>query len=103
MTGPRTSMLGGEKRMNIRRIGFLTLGDNRGYAMNMNQNVMRKNYYNPLPDTQVTDNGRFGSSHPAGFNIVMCDTSVKFLSYQVSLEVFARMGHRGDGVPYEWP
>lgn len=42
-------------------------------------------------------NWTFGSSHQAGFNVVNCDTSVKFLSYDINHVVFWRMGGRADG------
>jgi prepilin-type N-terminal cleavage/methylation domain-containing protein len=40
----------------------------------------------------------FGSAHPAGFHMAMCDTSVQFVSFDVDPEVHRARGHRADGV-----
>jgi prepilin-type processing-associated H-X9-DG protein len=40
---------------------------------------------------------RFGSAHPGGFHMAMCDGSVQSYSYDIDLEVHRRMGNRLDG------
>jgi prepilin-type processing-associated H-X9-DG protein len=44
----------------------------------------------------------YGSAHPAGFNIVLCDGSVRILSYNVSEQNYMRLGHRADGETIDW-
>jgi prepilin-type processing-associated H-X9-DG protein len=56
----------------------------------------------PLPDPKVDNviqwqGERFGSAHPGGFNMVLCDGAVKTISYDIDLEVFCRYAHRRDG------
>jgi prepilin-type processing-associated H-X9-DG protein len=40
----------------------------------------------------------FGSAHPGGFNMAMCDSSVRSVSFDVDKEVHRARGHRSDGV-----
>lgn len=42
---------------------------------------------------------RFGSSHPDGCNFVLCDGSVRVISYGIDGEIHRRMGNRRDGLP----
>jgi len=45
---------------------------------------------------------RFGSAHPAGFNMVFCDGSVAFVDFDVDAEIHFRSGNRQDqGSPLE--
>jgi prepilin-type processing-associated H-X9-DG protein len=41
--------------------------------------------------------GSFGSGHPGGFNVVLCDGSVRTVNYNVSLAVFINFADRDDG------
>jgi prepilin-type processing-associated H-X9-DG protein len=50
-----------------------------------------------------TDGDRFGSSHPGGMNIALCDGSVRFLSYSIPLDMFKRLGNRRDGQTVQLP
>jgi prepilin-type N-terminal cleavage/methylation domain-containing protein len=53
----------------------------------------------PRADTRTADLRCFGSAHPAGFNIVRCDGSVRVVSYTIDETTFMRLGHRADGQP----
>ena len=44
----------------------------------------------------------FGSAHPAGFNAVFCDGSVKLVAYGIDKESYRRIGNRADGQTVEW-
>lgn len=54
----------------------------------------------PLQDTSaaLASKGhlRFGSVHPAGCHLALCDGSVKLVSYEIAAEVHCRFGHRKD-------
>lgn len=51
----------------------------------------------PLRDIDgVDDSYRFGSSHPGGINMAMCDGSVTTISFDIDPEVHRRNGHRSD-------
>lgn len=41
----------------------------------------------------------FGGSHPSGFNMALCDGSVRSLSYELSDSVHRRLANREDGQP----
>lgn len=51
----------------------------------------------PKPDVDgVEDSYRFGSSHPGGVNMGMCDGSVTTISFDIDPDVHRRNGHRSD-------
>ncbi len=56
--------------------------------------------FRPLSDAFSTSREGliFGSSHAGGFHVALCDGSVRFLSYNISLETFSRYGDRADGL-----
>jgi prepilin-type N-terminal cleavage/methylation domain-containing protein len=39
----------------------------------------------------------YGSAHPAGVHIAMCDASVRSISYDIEVETHKWLGHRSDG------
>lgn len=58
----------------------------------------------PVQDTQDTKGVSndilrelFGSAHPGGCLLSMCDGSVSLLTFDVDAEAFRQMGHRNDG------
>lgn len=61
-------------------------------------NLINANERRPMQDTPTFDNCtyRFGSAHPAGFNVVMCDGSTRSLSYAIDLKIFSYLGNRRD-------
>jgi prepilin-type N-terminal cleavage/methylation domain-containing protein/prepilin-type processing-associated H-X9-DG protein len=52
----------------------------------------------PMQDTPGFEDcsNRFGSSHAVRFNVVMCDGSVRSISYQVDLQIYSWLGNRRD-------
>ena len=40
----------------------------------------------------------FGSAHPSGFSMAMCDASVRVVSFDIDKEIHRARGHRSDGV-----
>jgi hypothetical protein len=52
----------------------------------------------PRVDSRVADLRVFGSANPSGFNAVMCDGSVRIVSYNIDEQNYMRLGHRADGL-----
>ena len=44
----------------------------------------------------VSELGQMGSAHPSGFNVAVCDGSVRLMDYNTSLDVLRRMAHRSN-------
>lgn len=51
----------------------------------------------PLPDGLSEQVRRFGSAHPDGCHFVLCDGSVRQVSYVIDRELHRRLGNRHDG------
>lgn len=45
----------------------------------------------------------FGSAHSSGFQVALCDGSVRIITYGIDLDVHGRLGNRNDGLPVELP
>jgi prepilin-type N-terminal cleavage/methylation domain-containing protein/prepilin-type processing-associated H-X9-DG protein len=117
--GTSTTMLFGDKRLNVRSLGANQGDDNEGWSVGWDQDLVRNNRRKPLIDA-VTGTGdtRFGSSHNGGFNVVMCDGAVKNISYNIdsadnnndayhatapNRTVFALLGDRNDKMQVQIP
>jgi len=116
--GTSKTMLIGEKYVpNIDYTGT-TYGDNRGWARGFTWEAMRFSDLPPRSDSELPtpypvayyDNAlvcnecsAFGSAHPGGFNIVLCDGSVRILSYEVDHTTFKSLTNRADGGTFELP
>jgi prepilin-type N-terminal cleavage/methylation domain-containing protein len=58
----------------------------------------------PLRDTPgVTNRCSFGSNHPGTWQVVLCDGSVRGISFSIDKEVHRRLGNRKDGLPVSAP
>ncbi len=55
----------------------------------------------PRQDTPGVDtmSSRFGSAHPSGLHMLMCDGSVQNISYAIDPDVHRNLGNRKSGVP----
>jgi prepilin-type N-terminal cleavage/methylation domain-containing protein/prepilin-type processing-associated H-X9-DG protein len=98
--GTASTLLLGEKRMNLTRLGQLQKDDDTGYASGFDADVVRKTTSAPAPDYRAPsgDGGQlFGSSHPGRFNAAFADGSVRPISYSVTRSVFSRLGSRAGG------
>ena len=79
-------------------------GDNESMYMGDNGDIVRwaNDVYMPMRDTPgLNIYPPFGSAHPAGFNVVMCDGSVHGVSYDIDYEVHRRLHNRKDGQPVD--
>ena len=92
-------------------------GDNENMYMGDNEDILRWTWSNtnqqnaacallPLQDCpgygDSTGYGfRFGSAHPGGFNMAMCDGSVRTISYEIEATVHRDLGNRKDGTPMD--
>jgi prepilin-type N-terminal cleavage/methylation domain-containing protein len=116
--GTANVILYAEKRLNVRNLGTYQGDDNEGWMSGWDWDVIRSCTRIPQPDPIANDgNGRFGSSHPASFNVVMCDGAVKSFSFKIEASdvarrpedittplnqtLFNRLGTRNDGLPGE--
>jgi prepilin-type N-terminal cleavage/methylation domain-containing protein/prepilin-type processing-associated H-X9-DG protein len=99
--GTSTTLLLGEKRMNLAGLGQRQLDDFIGYTSGFDDEVIRKTNLAPLPDFAgslgLNGGKRFGSSHPAGVNVVFADGSVRSISYSVNPQTFSYLGSISDG------
>jgi prepilin-type N-terminal cleavage/methylation domain-containing protein/prepilin-type processing-associated H-X9-DG protein len=118
--GASNTLAVGEKNLNVAVLNDPNVNagdDNSGYAIGMDWDHTRWANLPPafdrfVPGTDSADT-RFGSSHPAGFNAVFCDGSVRTILYSVGsyfdpdhatdyahMGVFQRVCIRNDRQPY---
>jgi hypothetical protein len=107
--GTSNTLLLGEKLMNVAMVGTQDLGDDDGgFADGWDFDNIRWGCYPPGPDIEdggmpvhvgayAAQRGAFGSSHPSGFNGVMCDGSTRRVSFDIDFTVFKNISNRKDG------
>lgn len=112
--GTSNVLMFGEKRVALYQIVDYASDDNEGYTSGWDHDVVRGMgdaranpvwTRVPLPDLKAWGDGqlRFGSSHPAGFNMCLADASVRFIPYNIDGVLFARLGCRNDGISIQVP
>jgi prepilin-type processing-associated H-X9-DG protein len=104
LDGTSTTLMVGEKRLNLYYLGQFRLDDNEGYTCGNDWDTMRNANFPPAPDTRdatSTERGfaGFGSSHQSGLNAVFADGSVHHLAFTIDPEVFSALGTRAGGEP----
>jgi prepilin-type processing-associated H-X9-DG protein len=50
-----------------------------------------------IDDPDATFDSVFGSSHPGGINLALCDGSVQTISYDIEQQIWGCYGARNDG------
>jgi len=111
--GTSFTLLAGDKRMNLSRLGREQADDNEGYTVGWNSDTLRRTGHLPYPDymgddpyddkDDGKDNGdhRFGSSHSQVFMAVFADGAVRPIRYSLELRVFRYLGNINDGYQFD--
>jgi prepilin-type N-terminal cleavage/methylation domain-containing protein/prepilin-type processing-associated H-X9-DG protein len=98
--GTSSTLLVGDKRLNLAFLGRPVDDDDTGYATAFDQDVIRQTSVPPAPDYSAPKGSgqrRFGSSHTGGFNAVFADGSVHFIPYSIDPATFNYLGNKSDG------
>jgi prepilin-type processing-associated H-X9-DG protein len=99
--GTSNTLLLGDKRMNLSRLGQPQTDDNEGYTAGWDHDTVRYTRRDHPPAPDFTGNGlsgdRFGSSHTGVFNTVFADGSVHVLRYTIEPVIFSYLGDKSDG------
>ena len=107
--GLSKTVLFGEKTLdpNCTAPGTGCTDDNEGFTAGWDHDTMRHMNSVPIPDLERlglgSGNTAFGSSHTGSFGLVLCDGSVRAVTYDIDLTLWRRMGHRGDGASIVLP
>jgi prepilin-type N-terminal cleavage/methylation domain-containing protein/prepilin-type processing-associated H-X9-DG protein len=106
--GLSNTFMVGEKYLNPNKY---TTGDDSadnenlyvGFDNDHNRSTNPDSYYPPRQDSKLyVDLHVYGSAHPGGFNVVMCDGSVRVIQYSIDKESFRYLGNRMDGEVITW-
>ena len=105
--GTSSTYLLGEKYLNPDHYdNGADAGDNEDAMMGDNGDIARwtvnSSSYYPCQDTPgVVSYLPFGSAHAAGFQMALCDGSVRLISYAIDHGTHQRLGNRKDGLPID--
>ena len=99
--GTSNTLLVGDKLLDPAYLGQYQGDDNEGYTSGWDHDVIRRTDLAPKPDSYAVGPGwgeeRFGSAHSGGFMCVLCDGSVRFITFSITAATFANLGQRNDG------
>jgi prepilin-type N-terminal cleavage/methylation domain-containing protein len=98
--GTSSTLLLGEKRLNVARLGTFQHDDNEGWASGWDWDAIRWGNERPALDHRdgsIIGCSGFGSSHASGFNAALCDGSVRMIGYGASQAMFRSACIRNDG------
>ncbi|HEY2414501.1 MAG TPA: DUF1559 domain-containing protein [Pirellulaceae bacterium] len=107
--GTSSTIMVGEKHLSVQnyRTG-IDLSDNENLYVGFDNDLFRSTdktstgavgniRFPPRVDSRTADLRTFGSAHPGGFNAVLCDGSVRNISYNIDVNIFGGLGNRADG------
>lgn len=77
-------------------------GDARSYVSGFGPDTIRWGAQRPMPDNGAGSPDRFGSAHPASFNALLADGSVRRIAYDIEPRVFRELCRRNDTTAYGW-
>jgi len=109
--GTSNTYMMGEKH--LRRDHYLTgddQGDNESVYSGDDRDLIRFTgserdiSFRPRPDSVATTQEGFvyGSSHPGGFQVALCDGSARIMAFDIDQSVHSRLGNRHDGRPVKF-
>lgn len=116
--GTSNTLMVAEKCVNLNSLGQGTQeGDIYGYTSGwdgppssnpgITHETVRRTDLEPWSDITAANplNGanRFGSSHDGGLNALLVDGSVRFIPYTIELDLFRKLGNKGDGAVVTLP
>ena len=105
--GTANTVLVGEKYLHLTHEGGAICCDDNEPFVNAGweTDIVRHGSLSPLRDmdTGTSAEQRFGSRHPAGFNVVMVDGSVQHITWEIDSTVFRNLAVRDDGNPVTIP
>ena len=84
-------------------------GDDQNFYIGNNVDICRwsrDRFGTPVPPLQDRAGfsdvyHRFGSAHPSGWHVAMCDGSVRSMGYEMEIETHHRLANRKDGDPID--
>ncbi len=99
--GTSNTLLLADKRLPRGSLGQPLSDDNEGYTAGFDEDTVRRTTKAPEPDPLIGSSGQhlFGSSHTGGFNAILADGSVRFISYAIDPATFSNLGNISDGQP----
>ena len=96
--GSSNTILAGEKAVHPNNYDRFNCSDNEGYTSGWDWDTVRWGDYLPCSDREAFNcEGRFGSAHSGGVNMVFVDGSVHFMRRNVDLDVYKNAIQRDDG------
>lgn len=115
--GTSNTLMVAEKRVNLTTLGQVSqTGELYGYTSGWDgrlppnaetHETIRRTDVIPRPDINGEDPADpaqcFGSSHDGGFNTLLVDGSVRFIPYTIELDLFEKLGDKGDGEVVSFP
>ena len=73
-------------------------GDNESLYTGINNDLSRSTQFPPKHFPMDSGVTAFGSWHPSGLNVCLCDGSVRNVAYSIGREEWRRLGSKGEGL-----
>jgi len=105
LDGTTTTIAVGEKYLpQTRYFDGADSADNENMYVGYDNDIFRstnsQSFGRPHHDSEKVPNQLvFGGPHPGGFNVVLCDASVRTISFDIDRSVYSALGARADGIP----